>query len=74
MMSAERDPASAHMFIVNPLSGRRMDSLFSTHPATENRIAALEEMAGRSLGVAPQAVRRSGPWSAVRRARRGPWG
>jgi heat shock protein HtpX len=71
MMSAERDPASAHMFIVNPLSGRRMDSLFSTHPATANRIAALEEMAGRPLGSAPRAVRRRGPWAAVRR---GPWG
>ncbi len=73
MISAERDPASAHMFIVNPLSGRRMDSLFSTHPATENRIAALEEMAGRPLGAQPQAVRKAGPWAAVRRVRRGPW-
>ncbi len=29
---AERDPAMAHMFIINPLSGERMDNLFSTHP------------------------------------------
>jgi heat shock protein HtpX len=43
---AERNPATAHMFIINPLNGQRMDSLFSTHPATENRIAALEAMAG----------------------------
>ncbi|MCE7028981.1 zinc metalloprotease HtpX [Jiella avicenniae] len=42
---AERNPATAHMFIINPLNGQRMDSLFSTHPATENRIAALEELA-----------------------------
>ncbi len=42
---AERNPATAHMFIINPLSGQRMDSLFSTHPATENRIAALEQLA-----------------------------
>jgi len=42
--TAERNPASAHMFIVNPLSGERMDSLFSTHPNTENRIAALKEL------------------------------
>ncbi len=42
---AERAPATAHMFIINPLSGERMDSLFSTHPATENRIAALRQMA-----------------------------
>jgi heat shock protein HtpX len=31
--NAERNPATAHMFIINPLSGARMDSLFSTHPA-----------------------------------------
>ena len=42
---AERSPATAHMFIVNPLSGRGMDNLFATHPSTENRIAALEELA-----------------------------
>jgi heat shock protein HtpX len=41
---AERNPAMAHLFIVNPLSGARMDNLFSTHPATENRIAALMAM------------------------------
>jgi heat shock protein HtpX len=43
---AEANPAMAHMFIVNPLSGARMDNLFSTHPATENRIAALRQLAG----------------------------
>jgi heat shock protein HtpX len=42
---AERDPGMAHMFIINPLSGERMDNLFSTHPATENRIAALQQLA-----------------------------
>ena len=42
---AEHNPATAHMFIINPLSGARMDNLFSTHPDTENRIAALEAMA-----------------------------
>ena len=41
---AERNPATAHMFIVNPLSGQRMDNLFSTHPDTDNRIAALQAM------------------------------
>ncbi|SCX17977.1 hypothetical protein DSM25558_2370 [Agrobacterium sp. DSM 25558] len=41
---AERNPATAHMFIINPLSGERMDNLFSTHPNTENRIAALHAM------------------------------
>jgi heat shock protein HtpX len=43
---AERHPATAHLFIVNPLRGERMDSLFSTHPSTENRIARLKAMAG----------------------------
>ncbi|KKX26746.1 zinc metalloprotease HtpX [Rhizobium sp. LC145] len=43
---AERNPATAHVFIINPLSGERMDNLFSTHPNTENRIAALQQMAG----------------------------
>jgi heat shock protein HtpX len=54
---AERNPATAHLFIINPLSGERMDSLFSTHPATENRIAALQAMAeemGRPAGSAPR--------------------
>ena len=55
---AERNPATAHLFIINPLSGERMDNLFSTHPNTENRIAALEAMAGRAGSGSP------GPWSA----------
>ncbi|HDH10960.1 MAG TPA: zinc metalloprotease HtpX [Nitrospirae bacterium] len=38
------EPATAHMFIVNPLSGGRMAKLFSTHPPMEERIARLEEM------------------------------
>ncbi|MBM3613599.1 MAG: zinc metalloprotease HtpX [Alphaproteobacteria bacterium] len=42
---AERNPATAHMFIINPLSGARMDNLFSTHPNTANRVAALEQQA-----------------------------
>jgi len=43
---AEAHPATAHLFIVNPLRGRSMDNLFSTHPAMENRIRRLREMAG----------------------------
>jgi heat shock protein HtpX len=39
-------PATAHMFIVNPLSGRSFASLFSTHPPAEERIARLEAMVG----------------------------
>ena len=45
-VAAERNPAMAHMYIVNPLSGQRMDNLFSTHPDTGNRIAALQRLAG----------------------------
>ncbi|MEE8332325.1 MAG: M48 family metalloprotease, partial [Alphaproteobacteria bacterium] len=43
---AEAHPATAHMFIINPLHGRSMDSLFSTHPDTANRVQALRQMAG----------------------------
>ncbi|WP_199562533.1 zinc metalloprotease HtpX [Pelagibacterium lacus] len=43
-MPAERAPAMAHLYISNPLSGARMDNLFSTHPNVENRIAALMSM------------------------------
>jgi len=50
--TAERNPATAHMFIVNPLHAHARDKLFSTHPAAENRIRALREMAGAG----------SGPW------------
>jgi heat shock protein HtpX len=38
--------ATAHMFIVNPLTGRSLANLFSTHPPIEERIARLEAMAG----------------------------
>ena len=44
--AAERNPATAHMFIINPLHANAVDSLFSTHPNTRNRIAALERIAG----------------------------
>ncbi|MGQ7793056.1 zinc metalloprotease HtpX [Faunimonas sp. B44] len=84
MDSAERNPSTAPLFIINPLSGERMDNLFSTHPATENRIAALQQLAGTTGGggfaseAAPAAPagRPSGPWGgAGRRAPRGgPWG
>jgi heat shock protein HtpX len=70
--AAEANPATAHLFIINPLSGARMDNLFSTHPATENRIAALHEQA-RGMGVASSsAVPPAGPWGMGRRS--GPWG
>lgn len=42
---AEKNPASAAMFIINPLHAMRMDRLFTTHPPTEERIARLRAMA-----------------------------
>ena len=48
--TAERNPATAHMFIINPLNGQGVDNLFSTHPKAANRIAALERQ-GATLGV-----------------------
>ncbi len=49
---AERAPATAHMFIINPLTGQGMDNLFATHPSTQNRIAALQQLAAK-LGIRP---------------------
>ncbi|MGD9739908.1 MAG: zinc metalloprotease HtpX [Bauldia sp.] len=80
-MDAERAPATAHMFIVNPLTGQRMDNLFSTHPSTENRVARLLEFERAMGGAAatfdttgrpaqpPRVGRSAGP-----SADRGPWG
>ena len=61
---AEANPATAHMFIINPLHAHKVDSLFSTHPNTQNRVARLQQMAqgmsggmgggGRAGGGAPQ--------------------
>ena len=75
---AENNPATAHMFIVNPLTGGHgWDNLFATHPATGNRIAALEQLAaemGRGGNARSQLSRAAtaphGPWG----QRRGPWG
>lgn len=44
-MVATRNPAAAHLYIVHPAVGHGMDSLFSTHPDTGNRIAALQALA-----------------------------
>ncbi|HKN08924.1 MAG TPA: zinc metalloprotease HtpX [Pseudomonadota bacterium] len=82
--TAERAPATAHLFIVNPLGGQRMNNLFSTHPSTENRIAALQRLAqemGRGVAQSGFGTRPSvpsypeqpgGPWG--RPPSRGPWG
>ncbi|PIT70601.1 zinc metalloprotease HtpX [Bartonella tribocorum] len=56
---AEHNPATAHLFIINPLSGHGADSLFSTHPATANRIAALYRQAEEMKG----ALAENGRWN-----------
>jgi heat shock protein HtpX len=87
---AENHPATASLFIINPLSGRGMDGLFSTHPATENRIAALQALAqemgtgmgaARQSGFVPQGPSNPAPSGGFpsqgpwgSTARRGPWG
>jgi heat shock protein HtpX len=79
-MEAERNPATAHMFIINPLSGHGVDNLFTTHPSTENRIAALQQLAAElgarggasSVGSGGNYLRR-GPWGRPSASRR-PWG
>ncbi len=78
--AAEANPATAHMFIINPLSGLRMDSLFTTHPPTEERVRRLLAMAPPARGgwpTAPAAPRRAAasgasPWGG--QGRRNPWG
>jgi heat shock protein HtpX len=69
-VQAERNPATAHLFISNPLHGRGADNLFSTHPATANRVRALMELAVNSgLRRPASAVPTTEPAVA-----RGPWG
>lgn len=70
---AEYNPATAPLFIINPLSGARMDNLFSTHPNTHNRVAALVEQA-QAMGIreggyggSAQAAPASGPWGGAQR-------
>ncbi|KFE34462.1 zinc metalloprotease HtpX [Thioclava atlantica] len=70
-IAAERHPATAHMFIINPLHGQGADNLFATHPSTANRVAALRAMAGPRAEPAPAAA----PWGAPEpRDPSGPWG
>jgi heat shock protein HtpX len=81
-LQAERNPATAHMFIINPLLGRGADNLFSTHPSTQNRVEALSrKFGGRAAAVPPELVsprrnRPKGPWDAPQSGTRkpGPWG
>tara|TARA_R100001530_G_scaffold93901_1_gene65162 strand:+ start:226 stop:480 length:255 start_codon:yes stop_codon:yes gene_type:complete len=74
--AAERNPATAHMFIINPLHAHKYDSLFATHPATENRIAALRAMSapsGRSSGTVVPPVSRSRVPKVRNGKNSGPW-
>lgn len=59
--TAERNPASGQLMIINPLSGRGADNLFSTHPATQNRIDRLVQMNG-GKPQSTAAPHSSGPW------------
>ena len=49
--TAETHPTTAPLFIINPLSGRGMDNLFSTHPSTANRVAALGKLSRETTVV-----------------------
>jgi heat shock protein HtpX len=79
-MDAEHNPATAHLFIINPLSGHGVDNLFATHPSTENRVAALEQLAAElgTRGATPAVTSEAhgsarSPWNRSPPAR-GPWG
>jgi heat shock protein HtpX len=65
---AERNPAMAHMFIINPLHVFSHDRLFSTHPPTAERVARLRAMAAG--GAVAGAQRMETP----RQGAHGPWG
>lgn len=74
--AAERNPATAHMFIINPLHAHKHDSLFATHPATENRIAALRSMDAPSRPARPvqeKPLSQSRIPRTGKSGRRGPW-
>ncbi len=69
---AERNPSTAHMFIINPLHAHAHDKLFSTHPSTANRITALKAMVGKGKPI--QSNQRSSIPKTGRRARtENPW-
>ena len=54
---AERNPATAHLFIINPLHGGGLGNLFATHPSTEQRVSRLRAMAAEMNQAS------GGPWS-----------
>jgi heat shock protein HtpX len=72
--TAELRPTTAPLFIINPLSGRAMDGLFTTHPATENRVAALVAQAERMGLVGGGSAVPAGGRRSTGGPSRGPWG
>ena len=60
--TAESHPASASLFIVNPLHRGMMTGMFMTHPPIEERIRRLQAMAAEQGEAAPQPVAAKGPW------------
>ena len=68
---AENNPAAAHLCIVNPLAGVGTDNLFSTHPKTANRVAALRAMAPSARAAAPRGF--TAPVREAEAPRRNPW-
>ncbi len=74
-IEAEMHPATAHLFIINPLSGGRVtDGLFSTHPATENRIEALMRMPELGWTAPPSLAAATSVPTTEAPVRKGPWG
>jgi heat shock protein HtpX len=75
MATAEHNPASAHLFIVNPLRLGGVDNLFRTHPRTEDRIRALLALEQGGDGAAAAAAAAGVRYGSVPRAggRRSPW-
>lgn len=51
--AADQNPATAHLFIVNPLHARSITSLFATHPSTEDRVRELRQQAARTGQTGP---------------------
>jgi heat shock protein HtpX len=56
-IEAEEYPATAHVFILNPLHGEGLSGMFSSHPSTDERVTRLRALA-RAAGP-----RRPGPWA-----------
>jgi heat shock protein HtpX len=77
LRTAEADPATAHLFIVNPLRGGGIGSLFSTHPTTAERVRRLQAMADASFRRPAAPARRAAGGTSripVTERRAGPWG